>query len=81
MVRQRKRKQDVSFGPRTTTGAAALDTMQSIVGTTKKLGINIYEYLADRVTGRRSAPRLADVIKKKAEEMNLGGSWATVLSD
>lgn len=76
-VRHRKRKQDVSFGPRTTAGARAWDSMQSIVGTTKKLRVNIYEYFVDRVTGRRSVPRLADLIKQKAEEMNLGGSWAT----
>ena len=75
-VRQRKRKQDVSFGPRTAAGAAAWDTMQSIVGTTKKLGVNIYEYFADRVTGRRVVPRLADVIRQRAAELNLGGSWA-----
>jgi len=79
-VRQRKRKMDVSLSLRTTTGASAWDSMQSIVGTTKKLGVNIYEYFVDRVTGRRSVPRLADLIKQKAEEMNLGGSWATVPS-
>jgi hypothetical protein len=75
-VRQRKRKQDVSLSIRTTSGGRAWDTMQSIVGTTKKLGINIYEYLKDRVTGGQAVPRLADVIRVRAAEMNLGGSWA-----
>lgn len=75
-VRQRKRKQDVSFGPRTLAGTRTWDTMQSLVGTTKKLGVNIYEYLRDRVTGRRAVPKLADVIRQRAQELNLGASWA-----
>jgi hypothetical protein len=36
---------------------------------------HIYEYLADRVTGRGAVPRLADVIETKAAKLNLGGSW------
>lgn len=74
-ARQRVRKRDVSFGPRTVLGAKAWDTMQSLVETAKKLGVNIYEYFADRVTGRGAVPRLAHVIETKAAELNLGGSW------
>jgi hypothetical protein len=74
-VRQRKRKQDVSFGPRTRAGSKAWDTMQSLVSTTKKLGVNIYEYFRDRVTKRALVPRLADIIKQRAQELNLGASW------
>ncbi len=74
-ARQRVRKRDVSFGPRTSIGALAWDTMQSLVGTAKKLGVNIYEYFADRVTGKGAVPRLAEVIEAKATELNLGGSW------
>ena len=69
------RKRDVSFGPRTPIGAKAWDTMQSLVGTVKKLGVNIYEYFEDRVTGRGDVPRLVDVLEKQAAELNLGGSW------
>lgn len=74
-VRQRKRKQDVSYAPRTDAGSKGWDTMQSIVGTTKKLGVNIYEYLKDRVTKRAAVPRLADLIRQRASELNLGASW------
>ena len=74
-VRLRKRKQDVSFGPRTPAGSKAWDTMQSLVGTTRKLGVNIYEYLKDRVTKRTAVPRLADVIRQRATELDLGASW------
>ena len=79
-ARQRARKRDVSFGPRTSVGARAWDSMQSVLGTAKKLGVSTYEYIADRVSGRGVVPRLADVIRSKAEELNLGGSWSTATS-
>jgi hypothetical protein len=75
-VRTRKRKQDVSFGPRTTAGAKAWDSAQSLLATARKLGVSTYEYIADRVTGRGLVPRLADLIRSKAAELNLGGSWS-----
>lgn len=75
-ARQRVRKRDVSFGPRTAAGAKAWDTLQSLVATVKKLGINVYEYFADRVRGLDHIPSLASLITKRAEEMNLGASWA-----
>lgn len=74
-ARQRVRKRDVSFGPRTPIGARAWDTMQSLVETARKLGVNIYEYFTDRVTRRGAVPRLAEVIETKAAELNLGRSW------
>ncbi len=75
-ARQRVRKRDVSLEPRTDAGAKAWDTMQSVVMTAKKLGVAIYEYVEDRVTGRGRMPRLAEVIRTKAAELNLGASWA-----
>ena len=74
-VRQRKRKQDVSYAPRTEAGSKAWDTMQSLVSTTKKLGVNIYKYLEDRVTKRAAVPRLAVIIRQRAQELALGASW------
>ena len=75
-ARQRARKRDVSFGPRTKAGAKAWDSCQSVLGTAKKLGVSTYDYIADRVTGRGLIPRFADLIKNAAAELNLGGSWA-----
>ena len=75
-ARQRVRKRDVSFGPRTIAGARAWDSMQSVLGTAKKLAVSVYDYIEDRVTGRREVPRLADLIKQRAAELNLGGSWS-----
>jgi hypothetical protein len=75
-ARARVRKRDVSFGPRTAAGARAWDTGMTLVETAKKLGVNIYHYLHDRVSGRNQVPALADLIDERAETLNLGTSWA-----
>lgn len=75
-ARVRVRKRDVSFGPRTAAGARAWDTMQSLVSTTKRLAINVYEYIADRVRGLGKIGRLADTISERAAVLKLGASWA-----
>ncbi len=75
-ARQRVRKRDVSFGPRTIDGAQAWDTFQSLADTTRKLGISFYHYIHDRIRGDDQIPPLAEVIAERAEEWNLGASWA-----
>jgi Transposase IS66 family len=75
-VRRRVRKRDVSFGPRSTAGAAAWDTFQTIAATAQKLGVSFLAYVADRVSGRNSMPSLASLITERARELNLGASWA-----
>jgi hypothetical protein len=75
-ARARVRKRDVSFGPRTAEGARAWDTGMTLVETAKKLGVNIYRYLHDRVSGRNQVPALADLITERAADLNLGASWA-----
>jgi hypothetical protein len=75
-ARARVRKRDVSFGPRTAEGARAWDTGMTLVETAKKLGINIYRYLHDRVSGTRREPALADLIAERAQDLHLGASWA-----
>lgn len=74
-ARQRVRKRDVSFGPRTAEGRKAWDTFMSLAGTTKKLGVSFYHYIHDRVTETNQIPSLADLIDARAEELNLGASW------
>lgn len=74
-ARQRVRKRDVSFGPRSSAGARCWDTFQSLVATAKKLGINAYEYIEDRVRGTARVPRLAAVITERAAALGLGASW------
>ena len=74
-VRQRVRKRDISFGPRTEAGKRAWDTFMSLADTTRKLGVSFYTYLQDRITGAGKIPPLATLIEKAAQELNLGQSW------
>jgi len=75
-ARQRVRKRDVSFGPRTSEGVRAWDTFMTLTETTKKLGVNFYEYIQDRVRQTNQIPSLASLVQKNAQELKLGQSWA-----
>lgn len=74
-ARQRVRKRDVSFGPRTPDGAKAWDTFMTLTATAKKLGVSIYHYIQDRVSGAHEMLDLADTITQRAAELSLGASW------
>jgi FtsZ-binding cell division protein ZapB len=65
-ARQRVRKRDISFGPRTPDGVAAWDTFMTLVATAKKLGVSFYAYVYDRVSGVNALPSLADIIQLRA---------------
>jgi hypothetical protein len=65
-VRQRVRKRDISFGPRTSDGAAAWDTFMTLSETAKKLGVSFYAYIYDRVSGARRMPSLASLIQQRS---------------
>jgi hypothetical protein len=75
-ARQRVRKRDVSFGPRTQDGVKAWDTFMSLVATTRKLGISFYQYVHDRVSKANQIPSLASLIEAHASELALGASWS-----
>jgi hypothetical protein len=55
-VRQRVRKRDVSFGPRTQAGIRAWDTFATLAATSKKLGVSFYQYIYDRIAGENRIP-------------------------
>jgi hypothetical protein len=74
-ARQRVRKRDVSFGPRTEEGVRAWDTFMSLADTTRKLGVSFYHYIHDRIRGDGLIPPLADLITERAQEQELGASW------
>jgi hypothetical protein len=65
-VRQRVRKRDISFGPRTSDGAAAWDTFMTLTATAKKLRVNFYSYIYDRVAETNALPNLAEIIKLRS---------------
>jgi len=75
-ARQRVRKRDVSFGPRTQDGVRAWDTFMSLAATTKKLGISFYQYVHDRISKADQMPSLASLIEARAGELRLGASWS-----
>jgi hypothetical protein len=75
-ARQRVRKRDVSFGPRTQDGIQAWDTFMSLAATAKKLDISFYRYIHDRVSKANEIPSLASLIEARASELELGASWS-----
>jgi hypothetical protein len=74
-ARGRVRKRVVSYGPRSRRGAKAWDTFQTLLGTTKKLGVNFFHYLRDRIGGACKMPSLADLIHQRSKDLQLGSSW------
>jgi hypothetical protein len=67
-ARQRVRKRDVSFGPRSPAGSAAWDTFMTLAATTRKLGLDFAAYLTDRFTRAGQIPSLADLITARAAQ-------------
>jgi len=67
-ARQRVRKRDVSFGPRSRAGVTAWDIFGTITQTATKLGVNVAHYLHDRLSGAYQMPSLADLITQRAAE-------------
>lgn len=61
-ARAQARKRDISFQTKTALGTLAKDTMMTVVQTARKLKVNLYGYLYDRISGTMSMPSLAQVI-------------------
>ena len=66
------RRRDVSLQTKTKEGTDASDTFLTIVETAKKLCVNGYDYIFDRVSKRFKLPSLADMIKKKTFQSEIG---------
>jgi len=66
-ARQRVRKRDVSFGPRTEDGRVAWDSFMTVAETAKKLGVSFYQYVLDRVAQKNAMPALADIIRSRGQ--------------
>src|SRR5215472_13232605 len=61
-------KRKISGGTRSEAGRRARDTFASLKKTCRELGVNFWAYLQDRVRGVGRIPRLAELIRRKAEE-------------
>lgn len=61
-ARVEKRRQDVSLQTKSKEGTEAKDAFLTITQTAKKLGVNAYHYIYDRISKKFSMPSLADLI-------------------
>jgi hypothetical protein len=76
-ARQRVRKRDVSFGPKSVAGAKAWDIFMTLAATTQQLGVSFLAYLQDRLHQAGRIPPLPDLIRERAAALNLNASWAS----
>jgi len=61
-------RRKISGGTRSESGRRARDTFASLKKTCRELGVNFWAYLQDRVRGVGQVPRLAELIRQKAEQ-------------
>lgn len=67
-IREFVKRRKISGGTRNDAGRRCRDTFASLKKTCRKLGIRFWDYLQDRVRGLGQIPRLADLIRQKAQE-------------
>ena len=75
-TRQRVRKRDVSFGPRSRAGIAAWDIFSTLTQTAATLGVNVAHYRRDRLSGTYQMPSLADLITQRTAPAYAGSALA-----
>ena len=66
-ARVEKRRQDVSLHTISEAGTTAKDAFLTVVQTARKLGVNAFEYINDRISKKFSMPALSDMIVEKAK--------------
>jgi hypothetical protein len=67
-IREFVKRRKISGGTHNDAGRRCRDTFASLKKTCRKLGIRFWDYLRDRVRGLGQIPRLADLIRQKAQE-------------
>jgi Transposase IS66 family len=68
-LRDYVKKRKISGSTRSERGRQARDTFASLKKTCRRLGVNFWAYLQDRVRGAGQIPRLVDLIRQRAKEM------------
>jgi hypothetical protein len=66
-IREYVKKRKISGGTRSTDGRHCRDTFASLKKTCRKLGVNFWSYLQDRIRGLGKVARLADLIRQRAD--------------
>ena len=64
-ARTQVRRRDISLQSKSIEGANVSDTFLTIVQTAKKLGVNSYEYIYDRISENFQHVSLAEIIINK----------------
>ena len=67
-IREYVKKRKISGSTRSDAGRCARDTFTSLKKTCRKLGLNFWDYLQDRIRGRGQIPTLAELIRQRAAE-------------
>jgi transposase IS66 family protein len=70
-IREYVKKRKISGSTRSPAGRRCRDTFTSLKKTCRKLGVNFWTYLRDRIGGLGQIPRLADLIRQAAAEAEL----------
>ena len=80
-LRDYVKKRKISGSTRSELGRTARDTFASLKKTCRRLGVNFWADLQDRVRGAGQIPRLAVLIRQKAEEMSARKPGAAPLAE
>jgi Transposase IS66 family len=70
-IREFVKRRKISGGTRSAAGRRCRDTFASLKKTCRKLGVRFWDYVQDRVRGLGQIPRLADLIRQKAQEATI----------
>ena len=68
-TRVQARIRDINFQTVSQNGTKSKDTFATIVQTARKLKVNVYQYVYDRVTKKFEMPSLAELILLKAQQV------------
>ncbi len=79
-IRDYVKTRKISGSTRSDLGRKARDTFASLKKTCRELGVNFWAYLQDRVRGAGQIPRLAELIRRKAEETAARKAAAALLA-
>ena len=67
-IREYVQKRKISGSTRSDNGQRCRDTFTSLKKTCRKLGVSFWDYINDRIRGKKKIPRLADLIRQRASE-------------
>jgi len=75
-IRDYVKKRKISGSTRSDLGRRCRDTFASLKKTCRKLGVNFWEYLKDRVRGQGAIPRLTELMRRRVGEACGGDATA-----